>query len=44
VVVYLGMVAIHYWFTGSPDSFMVMFVAVVLAWSSLPFMGSYPLR
>jgi hypothetical protein len=35
---------LHFGLSGSPDTFMVMFVAMVLVGSSLPFWDSYPLR
>jgi hypothetical protein len=39
-----GLMALHSWYSGSPDGFMVMVVALVAIGSSLPFWGSYPLR
>jgi hypothetical protein len=43
-VVGWGTQALHLWYSGSPDSFMVMLVALVFIMSSSPFWSSYPLR
>jgi hypothetical protein len=43
-VVWWGVMVLHQFYSGSPDNFMVMLVALLLTGSSCPYWGSYPLR